>query len=63
MQMKQPGNLRASLNHYAFLPEKPAQLAEFAKIKLTIPVTDTPTSIVCSSKTASRAVHHRNLQR
>jgi pimeloyl-ACP methyl ester carboxylesterase len=38
MQMKQPGNLRASLNHYGFIPEKSAQLAEFAKNKLTIPV-------------------------
>jgi pimeloyl-ACP methyl ester carboxylesterase len=37
-QMEQPGNLRASLNHYAFIPEKSAQLAEFAKNKLTIPV-------------------------
>jgi len=38
MQMKQPGNLRASLNHYASTPEKSAQLAELAKKKLTIPV-------------------------
>jgi pimeloyl-ACP methyl ester carboxylesterase len=38
MQMKQPGNLRASLNHYGFIPEKSAQLAEFAKNALTIPV-------------------------
>lgn len=38
MQMKQPGNLRASLNHYAWIPEKSAQLAEFAKVKLQIPV-------------------------
>jgi pimeloyl-ACP methyl ester carboxylesterase len=38
IQMKQPGNLRASLNHYAFIPEKSAQLAEFAKKKLAIPV-------------------------
>ena len=37
MQMKQPGNLRASLNHYAFIDEKAAQLAEFAKKKLSIP--------------------------
>src|SRR3954452_4192242 len=37
MQMKQPGNLRASLNHYAFIDEKAAQLAEFAKTKLPIP--------------------------
>ena len=38
MQMRQPGNLRASLNHYGFIPEKAAQLAEFAKTKLAIPV-------------------------
>ncbi len=37
-QMKQPGNLRASLNHYGFIPEKSKQLAEFAKKKLPIPV-------------------------
>ena len=36
--MKQPGNLRASLNHYAFIPEKSKQLADFAKKKLSIPV-------------------------
>ncbi len=38
MQMRQPGNLRASLNHYAFIPEKAAQLAAFAKKKLDIPL-------------------------
>jgi pimeloyl-ACP methyl ester carboxylesterase len=38
VQMKQPGNLRASLNHYAFISEKAAQLAEFAKKKLPIPI-------------------------
>jgi pimeloyl-ACP methyl ester carboxylesterase len=38
IQMRQPGNLRASLNHYGFIPEKSAQLAEFAKKKLAIPV-------------------------
>jgi pimeloyl-ACP methyl ester carboxylesterase len=37
IQMKQPGNLRASLNHYAFIDEKATQLAEFAKKKLSIP--------------------------
>jgi pimeloyl-ACP methyl ester carboxylesterase len=37
-QMRQPGNLRASLNHYAFISEKSAQLAEFTKRKLAIPV-------------------------
>lgn len=38
MQMKQPGNLRASLNHYGFIPEKSEQLAEFAKQQLSIPM-------------------------
>jgi pimeloyl-ACP methyl ester carboxylesterase len=38
MQMKQPGNLRASLNHYGFIPEKSKQLAEFAKQQLSIPM-------------------------
>lgn len=38
MQMKRPGNLRASLNHYAWLEEKSAQLAAFAKTKLPIPM-------------------------
>lgn len=38
MQMKQPGNLRASLNHYGHIPEKSAQLAEITKKKLAIPV-------------------------
>lgn len=37
-QMKQPGNLRASLNHYGYLAEKSAQLAEITKEKLGIPV-------------------------
>jgi pimeloyl-ACP methyl ester carboxylesterase len=38
MQMRQPGNLRGSLNHYGYLAEKSAQLAEFAKQKLSLPV-------------------------
>lgn len=38
MQMRQPGNLRASLNHYAHIEQKSAQLAEFAKSKLPMPV-------------------------
>jgi pimeloyl-ACP methyl ester carboxylesterase len=38
MQMRQPGNLRASLNHYANTDEKSAQLAEFAKEKLDLPI-------------------------
>jgi len=38
MQMRQPGNLRASLNHYGFIPEKSAQLADFAKRQLGIPM-------------------------
>ncbi len=38
MQMRQPGNLRASLNHYAYTDEKSAQLAAFAKNKLDVPI-------------------------
>jgi pimeloyl-ACP methyl ester carboxylesterase len=38
IQMRQPGNLRASLNHYGYIPEKAAQLAEFAKRKLGAPM-------------------------
>ena len=58
MQMKQPGNLRASLNHYGFIPEKSAQLAELAKNKLTIPVMawGGRSSFAC---TASTAQDHR----
>jgi|SRR5262249_44196928 len=39
MQIKQPGSLRASLNHYASIPEKSVQLAEFAKKKADDPGT------------------------
>jgi pimeloyl-ACP methyl ester carboxylesterase len=38
IQMKQPGNLRASLNHYGFIPEKSEQLAGLAKEQLDIPL-------------------------
>ncbi len=38
IQMRQPGALRASLNHYAWIDEKSEQLAAFAKNQLTIPV-------------------------
>ncbi len=38
MQMRQPGNLRASLNHYANTEQKSVQLAEFAKNKLDLPI-------------------------
>jgi pimeloyl-ACP methyl ester carboxylesterase len=38
MQMKQPGNLRASLNHYGYIPQMAEQTAELAKEKLKIPM-------------------------
>jgi len=38
MQMSQPGNLRASLNHYGFIPQMIEQTAELAKAKLKIPM-------------------------
>lgn len=38
MQMRQPGNLRASLNHYGYIPQMAAQTAEWAKNKLSIPM-------------------------
>jgi pimeloyl-ACP methyl ester carboxylesterase len=38
MQMKQPGNLRASLNHYGYIPQMAEQTAELAKKKLQIPM-------------------------
>ncbi|MDL2403882.1 alpha/beta hydrolase [Rhizobium mayense] len=34
-QMRQPGNLRASLNHYGYIPQMAAQTGELAKQKLT----------------------------
>jgi pimeloyl-ACP methyl ester carboxylesterase len=38
MQMQQPGNLRASLNHYGYIPQMAAQTAELAKSKLKVPM-------------------------
>jgi pimeloyl-ACP methyl ester carboxylesterase len=38
MQMRQPGNLRASLNHYGYIPQMAAQTAELAKSKLKVPM-------------------------
>ena len=38
MQMRQPGNLRASLNHYGFIPQMAEQTAALAKQKLKVPM-------------------------
>lgn len=38
MQMKQPGNLRASLNHYGYIPQMAEQTAELTKEKLPVPM-------------------------
>lgn len=38
MQMRQPGNLRASLNHYGYIPQMAEQTAELAKRKLNVPM-------------------------
>ncbi len=38
MQMKQPGNLRGSLNHYGYIPQMAAQTAELTKEALTVPM-------------------------
>lgn len=38
MQMKQPGNLRASLNHYGSIPEMAEQTARLTQAKLDIPM-------------------------
>ncbi|AXQ27506.1 alpha/beta hydrolase [Solimonas sp. K1W22B-7] len=37
-QMRQPGNLRASLNHYGYIPQMGAQTAELTKTKLSVPM-------------------------
>lgn len=37
-QMRQPGNLRASLNHYGYIPQMAAQISELTKSKLTVPM-------------------------
>lgn len=38
MQMRQPGNLRASLNHYGYIPQMAEQTRELARKKLTVPM-------------------------
>jgi pimeloyl-ACP methyl ester carboxylesterase len=38
MQMRQPGNLRGSLNHYGFIPQMAEQTRELTRNKLAIPV-------------------------
>ncbi|HET7665492.1 MAG TPA: alpha/beta hydrolase [Mycobacterium sp.] len=38
MQMRQPGGLRASLNHYGYIPQMAAQTAELTKETLTVPM-------------------------
>jgi len=38
MQMKQPGNLRASLNHYGYIPQMAEQTKELTRSKLTVPM-------------------------
>jgi pimeloyl-ACP methyl ester carboxylesterase len=37
-QMRQPGNLRASLNHYGYIPQMAEQTSELAKNKLNVPM-------------------------
>ena len=38
MQMRQPGNLRASLYHYGYIPQMALQTAELTKTKLGVPM-------------------------
>ncbi|MFM0484812.1 alpha/beta hydrolase [Paraburkholderia strydomiana] len=38
MQMKQPGNLRASLNHYGYIPKMAEQTSELVKNRLDVPM-------------------------
>jgi len=38
MQMQQPGNLRASLNHYGYIPQMAEQTKELTRSKLTVPM-------------------------
>ncbi|MGH9847915.1 MAG: hypothetical protein ACREEM_55220 [Blastocatellia bacterium] len=38
MQMRQPGNLRASLNHYGYIPQMAEQISEITMRKLTVPM-------------------------
>jgi pimeloyl-ACP methyl ester carboxylesterase len=37
-QMRQPGNLRASLNHYGYIPQMAEQTAELTREKLRVPI-------------------------
>jgi pimeloyl-ACP methyl ester carboxylesterase len=37
-QMRQPGNLRASLNHYGYIPQMAEQTKELSRKKLTVPM-------------------------
>lgn len=38
MQMRQPGNLRASLNHYGYIPQMAEQTMELTREKLKVPM-------------------------
>jgi len=38
MQMRQPGNLRASLNHYGYIPQMAEQTVELTREKRQIPM-------------------------
>ena len=38
VQMRQPGNLRASLNHYGYIPQMAKQTAELARERLRVPM-------------------------
>jgi len=38
MQMRQPGNLRASLNHYGYIPQMAEQTKELTRSKLSVPM-------------------------
>jgi pimeloyl-ACP methyl ester carboxylesterase len=38
MQMRQPGNLRASLNHYGYIPQMAEQTRELTRNKLIVPM-------------------------
>jgi pimeloyl-ACP methyl ester carboxylesterase len=38
IQMRQPGNLRASLNHYGYIPQMAEQTAELTREKLKVPM-------------------------
>jgi pimeloyl-ACP methyl ester carboxylesterase len=38
MQMRQPGNLRASLNHYGYIPQMAEQTKELTRSKIAVPM-------------------------